>query len=312
MTSKRIVVAIASIIVVLAGLGLAVSGMVAPAWNGECWFLKRQAVHVLVCVIAACAAAFVPWRVWLKSAPWLFVVWMLLFFSSFMFSPINGVHRWVFIGPVRIDTWTLGWPAVILFMCWLRSRFQIRACWLVMTLSVGVMGCVMVQIATNPDGLERIKIWMRIDEKAPDKELKTTWQAVEQDLLYDAYNTSKWIGRNTDVAGRGVPHGHTMGVTAGTAAAFGKIFPLSVLVLFMTVGMLLAWLGCQIKDSVKRLFLLLFGLWFFCPAVNGLTETSKLTPFLGLGLPLVSFGLAATLVAALGLGILWAIVRDSR
>ena len=181
-----------------------------------------------------------------------------------------------------------------------------------MALYVGVLGCIMVQIATNPVRRERIKIWVGIEEKAPDKELKTTWQAEAQNLLYDSYNTSRWIGRNTDVAGRSVPHGHTMGVTAGTAAAFGKIFPLSVLVLFMTAGLLLAWLGCQIKDSVKRLFLLLFGLWFCGPAVNGLTETSKLTPFLGIGLPLVSFGLSATLVAALGLGILWAIVRDSR
>jgi len=101
-------------------------------------------------------------------------------------------------------------------------------------------------------------------------------------------------------------------VTAGTAAAFGKIFPLSMHVLFMTVGMLLAWLGCQIKDAVKRLFLLLFGFWFCGPSVNGLTETVKLTPFLGIGIPLVSFGLVATLVAAVGLGILWSIVSDNR
>ena len=82
MTSKRIVVAIASIIVVLAGLGLAVSGMVAPVWNGEYWFLKRQAVYLLVGVIAACAAAFVSWRVWLKASPWLFGVWLVFLCGS--------------------------------------------------------------------------------------------------------------------------------------------------------------------------------------------------------------------------------------
>ena len=297
MTNKeKMFFALAGIIAVLAGLGLVVVGVAATACDGDTtWFLKRQMVYVLLGVIGTIGTAYIPWRVWLRAAPYLFVTVVLCLCLGFT---------------RRVDVFTLGVPIIMLFAAWLRSKLKFGTISFLAAFYIGLTGFLALTVLVNPDRRERIKIWMGFVEEKADNNVKLNWRVAEQNRVCQAFSTSKWIGRSTE---QNVPSGLTRGVLATSARSFGKIFPFSIVVLFVVAGALVAWIGYRMKEPVnvaKRLYSLQFAIGLCVPALYGLAMVYKVVPFVGLGVPLVSFGFATTMVDGISLGILWAALAE--
>jgi len=294
---KKMFFALAGIIAVLAGLGLVVVGVAATACDGDTtWFLKRQMVYVLLGVIGTIGTAYIPWRVWLRAAPYLFVTVVLCLCLGFT---------------RRADVFTLGVPIIMLFAAWLRSKLKFGTISLLATFYIGLVGFLAVTVLANPNRRERLKVWMGLVEEKVDDNVKPNWRVAEQNCVCEAFSTSKWIGRSTE---QNVPSGLTRGVLATSAREFGKIFPFSIVVLAVVASGLAAWIGYRMKEPVnvaKRLYSLQFAIWLVVPTLYNSLAVYKLVPFVGTGVILVSLGLATTMVDGIGLGILWAaLVED--
>lgn len=292
---KKMFFALAGIMAVLAGLGLVVVGVAAPVHEGDSsWFLKRQVAYVLLGVTSAIGAAYIPWKVWLRAAPYLLVIVVLCLCLGFT---------------RRADVFTLGVPIIMLFAAWLRSKLKFGTISLLATFYIGLVGFLAVTVLANPNRRERLKVWMGFVEEKADNNVKLNWRVAEQNRVCQAFSTSKWIGRSTE---QNVPSGLTRGVLATSARSFGKIFPFSIVVLSVVAGALVAWIGHRMKEPVnvaKRLYSLQFAIWLCAPACYGLAMVYNLVPFVG-RLPLVSFGFATTVVDGIGLGILCAALAE--
>ena len=90
------------------------------------FLFKRQLLWNVLGVAACAGAAFVPWRKWLKLAPWGMVAWLALSVVA-MFSPMrHGSHRWADFGIVCINVDLVLVFAWALFSAWLCSKRYIR------------------------------------------------------------------------------------------------------------------------------------------------------------------------------------------
>lgn len=285
--TKKMFFALAGVMAVLAGLGLVVVGVAAPAW-----FLKRQIVYLVLGVAGAIGVACVPWKIWLRAAPYLF--------AAVLFCLCLGFTR-------RTDVFTLGVPIIMLLAAWLKSKLKIGAMPLLAAFYVGLLGFLAVTVLANPNRRERLKVWMGLVEEKAGSSVKPNWRATEQDLVCQSFSTSKWLGRSAE---QDLPSGLARGVLATSARSFGKIFLLAIVVLFVIAGGLAAWIGRRMKEPEKRLYALQWAAWLCVPALYGLAMVYKLVPFVGPGVPLISAGVASASVNGLGLGILWAALVD--
>jgi len=308
---KKCVVAATGILAILAVMGLVVAGRVAPPMCGDSlWFMKRQTICLSLGVLAGALAACIPWRRWLLMSYVLFALWLVAFVMSAAFSPVNGFCQYLSLGPIRIDTWTLAWPIVGLVLAAVRTKVNLRSRWLLAMVVAAVWGCMAMKVLTNENRLLCAKALLGMVEMSSVENLPAGPHVAEQEALCEVWQKSRWIGCCGEAMGEAVPYAHTSGVTSGMAAAFGKVFPLSAVVLFGVMLALLGFVAKRMKDSAGRLFLFMYGLWLCIPAYYNLGVCTKTIPCLSMGVPFVSFGMTAVVAACVGLGIVWSLVRE--
>lgn len=313
MSKKKICLIVAVLALgLIAVLGLVVAGTVAPpVGDDSVWFLKRHAMSLVVGIALSVLAAQIPWRLWLKAAVPLFVLWCAAFVASAAFHPVDGRCRYLPIGSLQIDLWTLAWPAAGLLLAWVRTKISLGSRWLLSVGALAIMCCAtVVKVLETPNWTARVQELAGIAEPATNVVSEAHCRVFGQELLYEAYQSSKWIGRNDDVSGVTVQHGHTSGVSSAMALRFGKVFPIGVLVLFGIVLGALGLIGRWTRDAAGRVLVFIYGLWLCVPAAYNLAECDKIVPCFGLGVPLVSFGVTSVLVACIGYGVVWSIVRE--
>lgn len=100
------------VVTALVALGLVVlssaSGANAERLHGgdAYFFMKRQFAYLGVGILIAAAGASFDYRHW-RDSPWLvwmfFIVVMVLLVAVFKFKAINGSHRWISVGPLRLQ-----------------------------------------------------------------------------------------------------------------------------------------------------------------------------------------------------------------
>lgn len=307
MSKQKICLTVVTIALgLIAVFGLIVAGVIAPpVGDDSAWFLKRYASSIVVGLYIEAIAALVPWPFWLKAAIPLFVFWCIAFVASATFPPVNGWCRYLPIGYLRIDTWTLAWPAVALLLAWVRTKIKIPfgLRWLLLVVALAVMCVVVIKMMGNSDQAARTQEFAGMAE--------TETNATTQERLFAVYQSSKWFGQG-DASVSAVPYGHASGVSSATAVRFGKVFPIGVLILFGIVFVGLGLIGHWIRDAAGRVFVFIYGLWLCAPALYNLAECNKLVSFFGLGIPFVSFGMTSVLVACIGYGVVCSIVRGCR
>ena len=150
------------VVTVLVALGLIVLSSASEAnairlHNGDPYFfMKRQFAYLGAGVVVAACAAMFDYRRWRDNAwlTWLFyVVVIALLLAVFGFKPINGSHRWISLGPLRLQPSEFAKLAtVILLSVWLDrlgwkvERFVKGAVW-----PAALIGVIALPILVEPD-----------------------------------------------------------------------------------------------------------------------------------------------------------------
>jgi len=306
---------LAGAMALLAGLGLAVAGFVAPETMGPHCFLHRQDLAVGLAVCAAIGASFVPWRVWLKSAPWVLAGYMVVFFVSATCPLVDGWHRFFTIGNgniIRLDTWILGWPVGALALAFIRSKVSLPSRYLLAAVVLAGMFCFTGGVLRNANRVERLHAFFTGKAES----LPVPPEAVERNerakAVKAAYLSSKLIGESAPEVVRAVPLAHTAGVSAGIAVRFGRLVHWTALALFGVIGVILLMLGRSLVESPKRVFIFVFGVWLVGLEVQNWAECMHWIPTFGVAVPLLSCTMTQCIVAGLGLGIIWSMVRIQR
>ena len=99
------------VVTVIVALGLVILSSASEAngvrlHNDAYYFMKRQFVYLGIGVVLATAVAAFDYRKWRDhpSLAWaFFAVVMVLLVAVFGFKAINGSHRWIALGPVRLQ-----------------------------------------------------------------------------------------------------------------------------------------------------------------------------------------------------------------
>ena len=150
------------VVTVLVALGLIVLSSASEAnairlHNGDPYFfMKRQFAYLGAGVVVAACAAMFDYRRWRDNAwlTWLFyAVVIALLLAVFGFKPINGSHRWISLGPLRLQPSEFAKLAtVILLSVWLDrlgwkvERFVKGAVW-----PAALIGVIALPILVEPD-----------------------------------------------------------------------------------------------------------------------------------------------------------------
>ena len=109
---KSALLAFGLVVTALVLLGLVVLSSASEAnairyHNGDAYFfMRRQFEYLVGGIILATVVALFDYRKW-RDSPWLawafYAVVLVLLLVVFKFKPINGSHRWINLGPVRLQ-----------------------------------------------------------------------------------------------------------------------------------------------------------------------------------------------------------------
>jgi len=267
-----------------------------PESHGLFW---RQLAWNSVGLAVFAGAWLAGWRRLLKAAPWLMAAWLVAITAAQLSSPVHGVHKWLSLGPLRINVATCFMPVAALFTAWLRDRKLLRPwmCWAVVSLTVV---WAVWHVAGDCGRMERLAAFFDPRNWMQDR-------AYMSRQLLAALGASRWFGD----AGRSLgflPCPESDGMMSASALMFGKWFPAALIGIFAVVGASLSLLWKGTGDAAKRMFAILFGLWLTVPAAYCFLHSLALLPVAGMSPALAGYGGTAVVMAWFGTGILSAMV----
>lgn len=149
------------VVTIIVALGLVILSSASEAngvrlHNDAYFFMKRQFMYLAAGVVVAVLTALVDYRIW-RNHTWLawfaFAVVMVLLLAVFAYKPVNGSHRWISLGPIRLQPSELAkLMTVILVSIWLDKAgwrvelFMRGAFW-----PAAIIGIIAVPILLEPD-----------------------------------------------------------------------------------------------------------------------------------------------------------------
>ena len=90
--------------------------------NSGVFLFKKQLLWNIIGIAACIGAAMVPWRRWLKLAPWGMVAWLVLSVIAMLSPTRHGAHCWADFGIVGINVNLVLVFAWAPFTAWLCSK----------------------------------------------------------------------------------------------------------------------------------------------------------------------------------------------
>lgn len=240
------------------------------------------------------------WRRLLKAAPWLMALWIAAVVMAHFSRPVNGAHRWLFVGPVRVNVLTCFVPVFALFAAWLHEKKWVRP-WMEWAAIAIVVVWALCRVVGSDVRMERLMALL----KPEDWMMGRAYMARQ---LLAALDASKWFGG----AGRSLgflPCPESDGMMAASALIFGKWFPLALVGLFSAAGASLTLLWNGATDAPRRRFTILFGLWLIGPAIYCLLHSLAILPIVGMSPALAGYGGTAVVMAWFGIGAIAAMPR---
>ena len=149
------------VVTALVALGLVILSSASEAnamrlHNDAYFFIKRQAMYLGVGIVLAVGVALFDYRHWRDQAflTWLFfAVVMGLLAAVFLFPAINGSHRWITVGPLRLQPSELAkLLTVILVATWLdKSSWKVDCFMRGAFWPAAIVGVVALPVLLEPD-----------------------------------------------------------------------------------------------------------------------------------------------------------------
>ena len=297
------------------------------------FFIKRQLIYLAGGVVLAMAVAMFDYHKWrdvkcrdCEILTWgFFAVVMVLLVAVFKFNAINGSHRWINLGPVRLQPGELAkLLTVIVLAVWLdkaswkvelfmRGAFWPAALIGIIALpvllepdfgSVMVIGLVgfllmfvggtrilhMIPFAICGAGLVVFKVLTNANRVA---------RLFDESKQYQVKMALAAIG-NADIWGAGLgesmqkhlylPEAHTDFVFAVGAEELGIVFSVATVLLFLAFFVLSVYIARKAQDRFGRFLVIGMAFIIFFQAMFNIGVVCKALPTKGMALPFFSYG----------------------
>ena len=292
------------------------------------FFIKRQFAYLAVGLCVATAVAMFDYRKWRECEPltWLFFALVMgLLVAVFGFRAINGSHRWISMGPLRLQPSEFAkLLTVILLSVWLDKAswkvelFMRGAFW-----SAALIGIIALPVLLEPDfgsvmvigsvgfllmfvagtrllhmlpfavcgvGVVVFKVLTNANRVA---------RLFDESKQYQVRMALAAIG-NSDIWGAGLgesmqkhfylPEAHTDFVFAVGAEELGIVFSVSVVLLFVAFFALSVYIARKAQDRFGRFLVVGMAFIIFFQAIFNIGVVCKAFPTKGMALPFFSYG----------------------
>ena len=292
------------------------------------FFIKRQFAYLVVGVVLAVSVAMFDYRKWRDTEvlTWFFfAVVMVLLVAVFGFRAINGSHRWIAIGPLRLQPSEFAkLLTVILLAVWLDKAswkvelFMRGAFWPAVligaialpvilepdfgsTMVIGAVGFLLMFVAGTrilhmvPFGLAGLGAGVVMIMHNANRMSRL----FDDDKKYQLNMALAAIG-NSDIWGAGLgesmqkhlylPEAHTDFVFAVGAEELGIVFSVSVVLLYIAFFALSVYIARKAQDRFGRYLVIGMAFIIFFQAMFNLGVVSGGLPTKGMALPFFSYG----------------------
>ena len=321
------------VVTTLVALGLVVLSSAGEAnavrlHNDAYYFIKRQFIYLAVGLVLAVGVSLFDYHKWRN---WEFLTWvffgvvMVLLAAVFNFREINGSHRWIAAGPVRIQPSELAkLLTVVLLSVWLdKSGWAVElflrgAFW-----PAALVGIIALPVLLEPDfgsvmvigsvgfllmfvaGTRILHMLPFMLAGAGVVVFKVLTNANRVARLFDEkkqYQVNMALAAigNSEIwrAGLGesmqkhlyLPEAHTDFVFAVGAEELGIVFSVSVVLLFVAFFVLSIYIARHATDRFGRFLVIGMAFIIFFQAMFNLGVVCKALPTKGMALPFFSYG----------------------
>ena len=292
------------------------------------YFIERQFMYLAVGIVLATCMALFDYHKWrdYEFLTWIFfVVVMALLASVFGFRAINGSHRWIAAGPVRIQPSELAkMLTVILLSVWLdKSGWRVELFMRGAFWPAALVGIIALPVLLEPDFgsvmvigsvgfLMMFVSGTRLLHMLPFALcgvgvviFKIATNANRMDRLFNEdkqYQVNMALAAiaNSDIWGMGLgesmqkhlylPEAHTDFVFAVGAEELGIVFSVSVMLLFLAFFALSIYIARKASDRFGRFLVIGMAFIIFFQAIFNLGVVCKALPTKGMALPFFSYG----------------------
>ena len=310
--------------------------------NDACFFIKRQFMYLGAGVVLAVMVSLFDYHKW---RDWEFLTWaffavvMVLLVAVFQFRAINGSHRWIALGPIRIQPSELAkMLTVILLGVWLdKSGWRVElftrgALWPSVLIGVialpvlkepdfgsvmviGAVGFLMMFVAGTrilhmmPFALCGVAVVIyKILTNA-----NRVQRLFDESKQYQVKMALAAIG-NSDIWGAGLgesmqkhlylPEAHTDFVFAVGAEELGIVFSVATVLLFVAFFALSVYIARKASDRFGRFLVIGMAFIIFFQAMFNIGVVCKALPTKGMALPFFSYGGTNLLSAFFAIGMI--------
>ena len=321
------------VVTALVALGLVVLSSASEAnaarlHGNAYYFIERQFAYLVVGVVLATCVAMFDYHKWrdYEFLTWIFfVVVMALLVGVFGFRAINGSHRWIAAGPVRIQPSELAkMLTVIVLAVWLdKSGWRVELFMRGAFWPAAIVGIVALPVLLEPDfgsvmviGLVGFLLMFvsgtRLLHMLPFAlcglgvvVFKVLTNANRVARLFDEskqYQVNMALAAigNSDIWGVGLgesmqkhlylPEAHTDFVFAVGAEELGIVFSVVVVLLFLAFFALSVYIARKATDRFGRFLVIGMSFIIFFQAMFNLGVVCKALPTKGMALPFFSYG----------------------
>ena len=321
------------VVTALVALGLVVLSSASEAnamrLHGDAYyFIKRQFIYLGVGVVLAVAVSTFDYRKW---RDWEFLSWvffavvMVLLVAVFGFRAINGSHRWIAVGPIRIQPSELAkLLTVIMVSVWLdKSSWKVELFMRGAFWPATLIGIIALPVLLEPDFGSVMVIGSvgfllmfvggtRILHMIPFAVcgvgvvvFKVLTNANRVARLFDEskeYQVKMALAAiaNADIWGAGLgesmqkhlylPEAHTDFVFAVGAEELGIVFSVATVLLFLAFFALSIYIARKAQDRFGRFLVIGMTFIIFFQAMFNLGVVCKALPTKGMALPFFSYG----------------------
>lgn len=321
------------VVTALVALGLVILASASEAnayrLHGDVYFfIKRQSLYLIAGIVVAVLASLFDYHKWrdYEFLSWaFFVVVLILLVVVFKFPAINGSHRWISLGLIRLQPSELAkMLTVILLAVWLdKSGWRVELFMRGAFWPAALMGVVALPVLFEPDfgsvmviGLAGLLMMFvagaRLLHIFPFALCGVAVVAFKvftnENRLARLFDESKQYQvkmaltaiANADIWGAGLgesmqkhlylPEAHTDFVFAVGAEELGIVFSLSVVLLFVAFFALSVYIARKASDRFGRFLVIGMAFIIFFQAMFNIGVVCKALPTKGMALPFFSYG----------------------